>query len=650
MPLDPMRDDANNPSMKTPASNWADAAQDQARLDAVMLLKAGNFDAAARAFESMIEADPQNWQNLYLLGYVHLRQHKLDRAAELFKRCLDINPQSAEAHCDLGVVLKETGDFGGAQIAFEKALALNPGLYPAYNNLGNIYKAQGKLNEAVDCYRQMTQLMPNSADGYANLGSALRSLGQIEEALAAFAKALAIDGDHPSALMNYYHLRRDMCAWEGIARIEEKILSETFRKGRRVPVFPIFNISDNAEDHLLCAQEWAKGIKSPVKERFTHIPPAADRPLRIGYLSNDFCRHATARLIAELIERHDRNRFEIFGYCFSIDDGSEIHQRMIRAFDRFTRIAPMSYSEAAHCIHRDGIDILIDLKGYTTGARTEILAAKPAPVQINYLGYPGTMGASFIDYIIADPFIAPMNQQPYFTEKIIHLPGCYQPNDTKRAIASSVPSRAECGLPESGFVFCSFNGSYKITSEIFGVWMKILTQIPGSVLWLLESNGAMRGNLQRQAVALGVDPARLIFAPKLEHSQHLARHRHADLFLDSLPVNAHTSASDALWTGLPVLTCAGKTFVSRVCGSLLKSVGLDELIAYSLGDYERMAIDLARNPGRLAGLRERLMRDRHQASLFDIAHYTAAFEAALEHIAELHARGQQPRAFAVQDD
>jgi predicted O-linked N-acetylglucosamine transferase (SPINDLY family) len=650
MHSDRSRSAANNPSETPIAVPSAAPAQDGGLIEAIMLLKAGRLDAAASAFERMIAADLQNWQSIYLLGYVCLRQGKLDRAAQLINRCLTINPGYAEAHCDLGLVLKEFGDLDGAQAEFEKAIALKPGFHPAHNNLGNIFMAQGRLHEAVECYQRMIELMPDSADGYANLGGVLRLLDRTEEALATYAKALTIDRDHPGALMTYYHLRRDACDWDGLAAIERKILKETFRKGRRVPCFPILNLSASAEDHLLCAREWARGVRSPVAEPFAHVPPRgtpSERRLRIGYLSSDYRRHATARLVSELIERHDRNRFEVFGYCFSQDDGSQERERLIDAFDHFVRIDAMSHADAARRINRDDIDILIDLKGYTTGARTEILAARPAPIQVNYLGYPGSMGAPFIDYIIADPFIAPMDQQPFFDEKIVHLPGCYQPNDTLRPIADKAPCRAECGLPEKGFVFCSFNGSYKITPEIFGVWMRLLDRVTGSVLWLLGSNAIMQENLRRRAALLDVDPGRLVFAPKMELSVHLARHAHADLFLDCLPVNAHTTASAALWAGLPVLTCAGETFVSRVCGSLLKAVGLSELITYSLDHYEHLALDLALDADRLAGLRARLAQNRSRAPLFDIAQYTEGFETALERIAEFRERGERPRAFAV---
>ncbi|NJM34251.1 MAG: tetratricopeptide repeat protein [Rhodomicrobium sp.] len=637
-----------SPADASPPS--AAPTHDADQIAAAMLLKAGHLGAAAATFERVIEANPQNWLSIYLLGYIRLRQGSLDLAARHIERCLAINPAYAEAHCDLGIVLRESGDLEGARARFETAIALKPGFHAAHNNLGNILMAQGRLHEAVESYRRALELMPNSADGYANLGGVLRLLNRIEDATAMYRQALTIDGNHSGALVAYYHLRRDACDWDGLDSFERKILDETFRKGHRVPCFPILNLAATAEDHLISARAWAKGIKSPLAEPFAHAPArrtGSERRLRIGYLSGDFRRHATARLISELIERHDRTRFEVFGYCFSQDDASEERQRLIGAFDRFVPIDALSHGDAARRIDRDGIDILIDLKGYTAGARTEILAARPAPIQVNYLGYPSTMGAPFIDYIIADAFVAPMERQPFFDERIVHLPDCYQPNDTKRPIADSAPSRAECGLPGEGFVFCSFNGSYKITPELFGLWMRLLARVPGSVLWLLGSNALMQENLRRRAALSGIDPLRLVFAPKLEFSQHLARHRHADLFLDTLPVNAHTTASAALWAGLPVLTCVGDIFVSRVCGSLLKALDLSELITYSLDHYECLALELALDPNRLGEIRSRLARNRDAAPLFDIARYTEGFEAAFGHMAELRERGERPRAFAV---
>jgi predicted O-linked N-acetylglucosamine transferase (SPINDLY family) len=356
-------------------------------------------------------------------------------------------------------------------------------------------------------------------------------------------------------------------------------------------------------------------------------------------VSSDFYAHATAYLIAELIERHDRDRFEIHGYSYGPDSGGAMRARLVSAFDRFTDIDALSHRDAAARIRADDIDILVDLKGHTHRARPKILAFRPAPVHVNYLGFPGTMGAPFIDYIVADDFIVPRDRQTLYAEKLAYLPGCYQPNDTRREIAAA-PSRAACGLPAQGFVFCSFNNSFKITPAFFAIWMRLLRQVPGSVLWLLESNVLVRRNLSAAAVAAGIDPERLVFAPLLPHGQHLARHRHADLFLDTLPCNAHTTASDALWAGLPVLTCVGETFAGRVAGSIVRAAGLSELVASSSRDYEALALALAREPARLADIRSRLGAGRANLPLFDTAKRTHDLEALYARMAEIWRSGQ----------
>lgn len=814
------RQPARHPSPAPAAPPQPRPEHAEGQLEAIAHLKAGRLDEAAALLRRIVEAHPEAWQGLHLLGLIAYRQGHLEQAAGLIRQCLDVHPNLAEGYSDLGVVLKDLGELDDAQIACEKAIAIKPGFHPAFSNLGNVFKAMGQLEDAADCYRHAIELAPDFADAHANLSSVLLLRGDLEDALissqravdlapnhaetliahghalrmagiygdamAAYrrvielkpdfapvysdigcvlqetghlqdamqfhqraialqpnyaqaysnlgitlkhlgrngdacrayeaaidlkpdyaeaysnlgvvldavgkhneaaasyrraielnpgllhpyvnlagalweqnnladslalqAKALTIEPDHPTALVEHYNLCRHACVWDGIAAAEEKILTQTYRRGKQVAPFPVLNIPCGPEEHLLCAREWAKPLTSSLATPFTHRPPrgaSLNGRLRIGYLSADFNKHATANLIAELIERHDRSRFEIFGYCFSREDGSDLRARLISGFDNFACIGQLAHADAARRIHADGIDILIDLKGYTAYARTEIVACRPAPIQVNYLGYPATMGADFIDYVIADDFILPMDQQPFYDEKIVHLPGCYQPNDTKRAIADRRPTRGECGLPEEAFVFCCFNSSYKITPQIFALWLRLLKAVPGSVLWLLEGNTLVRDNLQRKAVAGGVDPARLVFAPKTDLAKHLARHVLADLFLDTLPVNAHTTASDALWAGLPVLTCAGESFVARVCGSLLKAVGLSELVTYSLEEYEAAALRLANDLELLEELRERLARNKSSAPLFNIARYTRGLEAAFEHMADIRAGGSEPRAFSV---
>jgi protein O-GlcNAc transferase len=368
--------------------------------------------------------------------------------------------------------------------------------------------------------------------------------------------------------------------------------------------------------------------------------PAAAR-LRIGYLSNDFHQHATAMLIAHVLELHDREHFDVRLYSYGSADGSAMRRRLEAGSESFVDIAGFSNREAAQRIRDDGIDILIDLKGYTLNARTAIMAMRPAPIQVAYLGFPGTMGADFIDYAIVDPVVAPPGMADAFVEKLAWLPDCYQPNDRLREVGTP-PGREACGLPAQGFVFCCFNHTYKIRPEIFDIWCRLLAATPDSVLWLLQSNPQARGNLIREAGARGIDPSRLVFAPVVPSSENLARLTHADLFLDTLPVNAHTTASDALWSGVPIVTCAGDSFVGRVAASLLHAVGLPQLVAADLAAYEALAGAIASDPARLAELKAHLMRARTAAPLFDSALTTRGLESLYLRMAERWRAGLPP--------
>jgi protein O-GlcNAc transferase len=373
--------------------------------------------------------------------------------------------------------------------------------------------------------------------------------------------------------------------------------------------------------------------------------------IRIAYLSADYREHAVAALIAELFELHDRARFEVLGISFGPDDQSSLRARLVRAFDQFHDVRSKTDLDVANLLIDLQVDIAIDLNGHTEGARLGILAHRPAPVQASYLGYASTTGAEFIDYVIADEIVLPFDQQPFYTEKIVHLPDCFLVNDAKKAISSTAPTRREAGLPDVGFVFCSFNNSFKITPSTFDVWMRLLKAVEGSVLWLSHANDEATVNLRRQATARGVDPARLIFAPKVARLEdHLARQRLADLFLDTLPYNAHTTASDALWAGLPLLTCRGASFAGRVATSLLHAVGLPELAASDLGEYEALALRLASDASLLRGFRHRLGQDRAACPLFDTDRFRRHIESAYTTMWDIHRRGEGAKSFSVARD
>ncbi len=607
----------------------------------VLLRELGRAEELIELCRRAIAVKPDFPEIHFNLGATLAAQGRLDEAIETYRRAIALRPDFPEPHCGLGLVLVAQMRLEEAVSAYRQAVALRPNFYEAYQNLGVVLRELGRTDEAIEACRQAVALRPENVDALVNLGTLLRDQWQLEEALAVYRRAAALDPGAVKAGAQLAMLRRTLCDWSEF----DADLARVLARHSEVEPFVLFTMPSTPDQQLASARTWAaKFARGPA---FVHPPARARERIRVGYLSADFHRHATAYLMAELFERHDRRRFEIFGYSYGADDGSEMRQRLGAAFEHFVDIRAASPPEAARRIHGDGIDILVDLKGYTGNTRTEILVDRPAPIQVNYLGFPGTMGADFIDYIIADPFVAPMEYQPFFSEKIVHLPDCYQPNDTKRVLAEPAPTRGECGLPERGMVFCSFNGAYKITPAIFAIWMRLLKAVPESVLWLLSTNPLTEDNLRRAAVSYGIEPKRLVFCPPLHLPQHLARHRNADLFLDTLPVNAHTTASDALWAGLPLVTCVGDAFISRVAGSLLLAVGLPELVTRSLAEYEALALDLATHPEKLAAVKAKLARQKQSAPLFDIDRFARNIEAAYRRMHEIRAAGEPPRAFAV---
>ena len=616
-------------------SNLGNALEDQGQLDAA--LKA--YREAASLNPGFVEAHTNCANVLRKLG-------RSGEAAAVCEHIIKHRPDSAEPYFSLGNILKELSQPDEAIQAYRRALALRPDFAEAYTNLGNVLQGEEAFKEAVEVYCQAISLRPDLAEAHANMGAALESLGRLDEAIDSYSTAVKLNPKLLAIRVWLHHKRRLVCDWDGIEADESELRALMASAREPVHPFPVLSMALNEAEQLGVARSFAASFAAaPIEHKREDY--AGARKLRIGYLSADFCRHATALLMAELFERHDKSCFETFAYSHGPEDRSELGARLRAAFDEFVDLRAMTDAAAARRIKADGIDILVELKGYTKGARTGIAAQRPAPVQVSFIGFPGTMGASFIDYVIADPFVLPADRQPFYSEKIIHLPHCYQPNDTKRLISNITPTRAECGLPEQGFVFCSFNNTYKITPEFFDIWMRLLVGVPGSVLWLLDANELVKDNLRGEAIKRGVDPGRLVFAQRQPSPEHLARHRLADLFLDTLPYNAHTTASDALWAGLPVLTCAADTFAGRVAGSLLQAVGLPELVTFSPAAYETMGLRLAREPALLQGLRHTLLGNRLKAPLFDIARYTRHFEAALTRIWETWANGQDPAGFAV---
>jgi predicted O-linked N-acetylglucosamine transferase (SPINDLY family) len=626
------------------------------------LQQQGKREEAAASYHRALQSNPAFAEAHVNLANLFQEGGDLDQAIARYHQALQLKPEYVDAHANLAAALTGKGLLSEAVACCRRALGIRPDDAGTHNNLGNALLAQGRVTEAAACYRQAVRHKPGYAEAHYNLGSALKEQGELEAAIACFRRSLDLKPDYPAALAELVHQLQHVCRWEGLPALSQQVIAavESEGGGGAAADFPPFFLlllptPATAAQQLLGARRWCEQhLRSAVQDgKRMALAPARPRragsKITLGYLSADFHAHATAFLVAELLEKHDRGRFQVFGYSFGPDDGSPMRRRLESAFDRFADLKDASFTQSAQRIAADEVDILVDLKGYTREARPQILAMRPAPVQVNYLAYPGTMGAPFMDYILADDFVVPPDQRQFFTEKVVYLPGCYQVNDSRRQIAPQTPSRAECGLPEEGFVFCGFNNSYKITPEMFAVWMELLKAVPGSVLWLLEGNRFAPANLRREAEARQVAGERLIFAPRKPLPEHLARHRLADLFLDTFPVNAHTTASDALWVGCPVLTIAGETFVSRVAGSLLRTVGLPELVARSLDEYQAMALRLARDPELLAGLRSRLEANRNTSRLFDAGRFARGIEQAYLTMWEIHASGQPPRAFTVSE-
>ncbi|MCW2243329.1 O-linked N-acetylglucosamine transferase, SPINDLY family protein [Azospirillum canadense] len=576
---------------------------------------------------------------------------RLSEAVDAYGEAARLMPDLAAALCNQGVLLRALGQLEAADVALRDALARDRALMPAWLNLGAVLQAAGRSDRVAACFRNALALRPDLAEAHANLGIALKEAGRIAESVPALERALALGlPDAGGVLAQLVQQQRHLCRWGGLAERSARLVAAV-RDGATQQAHPWIFLGEGAGPALerRCAERYsAWRTRTAPATRFQHGRGARDR-LRVGYLSADFQEHATAALIAELIERHDRRRVEVIGYSYGPDDGGPMRRRLAGAFDRFVDLSTVPHAEAAARIHDDGVDILVDLKGHTQGARIEIPAQRPAPVQVQWLGYPGTTGAPCFDYVIGDPIVTPFDRQAGYSERIVQLPACYQPNDRRRVIGAT-PTPAACGLPERGFVFCCFNAPYKITPALFDLWCRLLMAVPGSVLWLLEGAPEVSDNLRREAACRGPAPERLVFAPRLPPADHLARYRLADLFLDTTPVGAHTTASDALWAGLPVLTVPGDGFAARVGASLLRAVGLPDLAVPDLDAYEAVAIRLASQPGELADLKARLTAGRDRAPLFDTDRMARSLERAFATMWAIHVAGEAPRSFAAPED
>ncbi|MEC5163437.1 MULTISPECIES: O-linked N-acetylglucosamine transferase family protein [unclassified Janthinobacterium] len=569
-----------------------------------------------------------------------INQGQVAAAIALYRLWLErtVSPLSYAVCFNLAVALSGEADDPGAEQLYRRAIELNPNFAEARLNLGTLLERCGRPEEALLAWRAVLDgLQPPISANRAlhlqtlnNLGRLLEIRKQLAEAEAILARSLTVEPDQPNVMTHWVHLRQKQCEWpvySGLSHISTDLMMSG------TSALAMLSASADPAQQLAAARRFVdEKVLSAVKP-LTGAYGYAHQRLRIGYLSSDLCSHAVAILTAELYELHDRSKVEVYAFCWSNNDNSPLQARVVKAMDHYVRIADMSDEQAARCILGHEIDILVDLHGLTLGARPNILSYRPAPVQMTYLGFPGTTALPGIDYVLADAFVLPPATAAYFTEKPLYLPDTFQINDRQRLIGNC-PDKASCALPPSGFVFCSFNNNFKFTPEVFAVWMRILLRVPDSVLWLVADHEIVRTNLRRSAEQAGVEPARLVFAARAVPAEYLARYQLADLFLDTFPFNAGTTASDALWAGLPLLTCAGATFASRMAGSLLRAVDLPELITYNFADYEELAVALARDPARVAAMKRQLVDNRLSCALFDSPRFVRNLEALMLGVAK----------------
>jgi len=601
------------------------------------------FEEALASYEQAIALRSDYVEAYINRGHVlqELRRH--EQAAASYDKAIELSPAFPEAFMGRGNALVYLMRHDEALASYERAIALRSDYAEAYINRGNLLQGLHRDEAAIASYDRGLEFKPDYPEAHRNRGASLVQLRRFEEAIASYDRAVALKPDQKYVLGMRQYAKMQSCDWSDLQPNVAQIV-EGLKALRPVTVpLPVLALIDSSPLHRLAAEIWVREECPSSDTLGAMAAPVRRERIRVGYFSADFRTHPVSLLSAEMFETHDRSRFETFAFAFGPECNDSVRTRLLPAFDRFIEVREQPDKEVALLARQLGIDIAVDLGGFTQNARTGIFALRAAPVQVNYLGYPGTMGADYIDYLIADRVLIPAGSEQHYVEKIIYLPDSYQPNDSKRAIAERVLTREELGLPSAGFVFCCFNRSFKLMPATFDSWMRILKRVDGSVLWLSEGDPAAVAKLRMEATRRGVDLQRLVFARQVPSmAEHLARQRAAGLFLDTLPFNAHTTASDALWAGLPVLTCAGQALPGRVAASLLTAIGMPELITSTVSEYEDLAVRLATNPAELTQMRQKLERNRLSAPLFDTARLTRNLEAAYQRIYERSLAGLPP--------
>jgi len=618
-----------------------------------VLMQLERWDAALASFDRALAVKPDYAGAHVNRGNLFKALRQWQAALRSYDRALEIAPDFADAHSNRGNVLMELHRWEAALASYDRALEIRPDFAIAHYNRGNVLRALKRQRAAIASYDRAIAIDPAYAGAHHNRGNACLDLRLFEAAIASYERALALDPAIEFLLGTCRHAKMQICDWDGLEADIARLTADIACDRRASPPFPVLALIGSAPLQRRAASIWvsARHPANPALGPIAAPGPApiaehrAPERIRLGYFSADFHEHPVSYLTAELFESHDRSRFEVTAFSFGPDTQDAMRRRLERAFDAFLDVRQSSDQDVAQLARARKIDIAVDLSGFTQGGRPGVFALRAAPLQVSYIGYLGTLAAQYIDYLIADETLVPPSEQQHYAEKIIYLPS-FQANQSTREMAEPV-AREQLGLPASGFVFCCFNSNYKILPALWERWMRLLAGVAGSVLWLFVDNGAAQRNLGKEAARRGVDPERIVFASRLPRAQYLARFRAADLFLDTLPYNAGATAADALWAGLPVLTCLGEAFAGRVAASLLRAIGLPELITRDLDEYQRVALQIAADPQRLAALRGRLETCRHAAAPFDVRGFARRVEAAYTAIHERHRAGRPPEHIGV---
>lgn len=630
---------------------------DGALQKAIEYHQSGRTEKAEKTYRKILKINPNHPVCLNCLGIMASDSGNIDVAVDLFKKAIQNNPMNPIYHSNLGNALKDQGRWAEAISCCQRALELKPDLAEAYNNMGIALGCMGKLGEAQAFLEKALKFKPGYADAWYNLGIVAEEFDRPDDAILFYQKSLQLNSDNPKVLDALVFQLRQTCAWSDIEILAAKLdrfTKEAINNETKIHESPFKSISrctDLSRNYAI-AQAVSSNLAKSMSSSNVHFSydgrKSEKERITIGYLSYDFRNHPVAHLMLGLFRLHNRDGFEILCYSYGPNDDSYYRQEISQACDRFVDLKNVDFVESAKQICSDHVDILVDLTGYTRGNKLEICALRPAPVQVSYLGFPGTTGADFIDYIITDKTVTPQHHARYYSEKFVYLPHCYQVNDNTQAIAKKDWGKPDFGLPKSGLVFCSFNQAYKIEPIMFHSWMRILQKVPESVLWLKGTNKTVNANLIGEAEFRGVKAERLVFAKKMPtKEEHLARLALADLALDTRVFNGHATTSDALWAGVPVVALKGNHFASRVSASILTAIGLPELIAETLEHYEALAVGLGSNRNDLKAIRKKLSRNRQREPLFDTPRFVRNLEAAYKEIWNLFLAGERPRQIEV---